>query len=312
LVFDGLGGLPGLPYLPELPARGVGADTTGRTAGLLADLAVDLAPSGWRIADAPGRDHSRAVSFMRRDLDALEELTQEYTGPLKVQATGPWTLAATLELKHGDKMLADRGACRDLADSLAEGLSRHLAELRRRVPGASLVLQLDEPALPGVLRGTVPTASGFGTLRSVNEQLARETLRRVIDTAAPEAPVVVHCCAPGVPFELLRNSGASAVAVDWSLLTTRQDEELAELIEAGLVLYTGVAPSLDPVSAVPPTYQQLADQILALRRIGLPPRQIAGAVVVTPSCGMAGASPQWAAKAQRLCLDTAQALADVE
>lgn len=312
LVIDGLGGAPGLPYLPELPDRGVGADMIGRGAGLLVEIAVELAPSGWRVADAPGRDHHRAVGHLRRDLDLLEEYTQSYTGPLKVQAVGPWTLAASVELKHGDKVLADRGACRDLAESLAEGLSRHLAELRRRLPGASLVLQLDEPALPGVLRGTVPTASGFGRLRAVPEPLARETLRRVIETAAPDGPVVVHCCAPDVPFATLRGAGAAAISVDWSLLTTRQDEELAELIEAGVVLYAGVVPARDPHSAVPPGYQGMVEQVLALRRIGLPPRQIAGAVVVTPSCGLAGASPKWAARAQRLCLDAARALADVE
>jgi methionine synthase II (cobalamin-independent) len=312
LVFDGLGGTPGLPYLPELPARGVGADMAGRTAGLLVDLAVDLAPSGWRIADAAGRDHGRALSHLRRDLDLLEEHTQDYTGPLKVQAVGPWTLAATVELRHGDKVLADRGACRDLAESLAEGLAQHLAELRRRVPGANLVLQLDEPALPGVLRGTVPTASGFGRLRAVDEPVAREMLRRVIETASPDGPVVVHCCAPAVPFAMLRGAGAAAVAVDWSLLTTRQDEELAELIEGGGVLYAGVVPSQDPASAVPLGYQKAVDDILALRRIGLPLRQIAEAVVVTPSCGLAGASPKWAARAQQLCLDVARALADVE
>ncbi len=313
LVFDGLGGAPGLPYLPELPARGVGADMAGRTAGgLLVDIAVDLAPSGWRVADSPGRDHQRALSHLRRDLDLLEEHTQEYTGPLKLQAMGPWTLAATLELKHGDKVLADRGATRDLADSLAEGLSRHLAEVRRRVPGATLVLQLDEPALPGVLRGTVPTASGFGRLRSIEEPAARELLRRVIETAAPDGPVVVHCCAPDVPLATLRGAGAAAISLDWSLLGTRRDEELAELIEAGTVLYAGAVPSLDPAGPAVPGYQRVVDEILALRRIGLPARQIAGAVVLTPTCGLAGASPGWAARAQRLCLDAAQALADVE
>ena len=328
LVFDGLGDAPGVPYLPELPARGVGADMAGRGLALLVDLVAELAPSGWRVADHPGRDHGRATSHLRRDLDQLEEQTQGYAGPLKVQAVGPWTLAATVELKHGDKFLADQGACRDLAESLAEGLALHLAELRRRVPGARLVLQLDEPALPGVLRGSVPTASGFGALRAVDESVARQTLRQVIDVVgriktggADEAggtgeagpvPVVLHCCAPGVPLATLRDAGASAIALDWSLLTTRQDEALAELIEAGVGIYAGVVPSLDPASAVPLKYQDVVDQILALRRIGLSARQLAAAVTVTPSCGMAGASPQWAARAQRLCLDAARALTDVD
>ena len=327
LVFDGLGDAPGVPYLPELPARGVGADLAGRGLALLVDLAAELAPSGWRVADHGGRDYGRALSHLRRDLDQLEEQTQDYVGPLKVQAVGPWTLAATVELKHGDKFLADQGACRDLAESLAEGLALHLAELRRRVPGARLVLQLDEPALPGVLRGSVPTASGFGTLRAVDESVVRQALRQVVDVVgrvdaggADEAddavpapvPVVMHCCAPGVPLGTLRDAGASAIALDWSLLTTRQDEALAELIEAGVGLYAGVVPSLDPASAVPLKYQDVVDQILALRRIGLSARQLADAVTVTPNCGMAGASPQWAARAQRLCLDAARALTDVD
>jgi hypothetical protein len=310
LVFDGLGGAPGVPYLPELPARGVGADMTGRGLALLADLVAEVAPSGWRIADAPGRDHGRAVSHLRRDLDELEERTQGYQGALKVQAVGPWTLAATVELKHGDKFLADPGACRDLAESLAEGLRLHVAELRRRVPGANLVLQLDEPALPGVLRGSVPTASGFGTLRSVEEQVVRQALGQVIDLV--EAPVVIHCCAPDVPFGTLRDAGASAIALDWSLLTTRQDETLAELVEAGIGLYAGVVPSLDPGTPVPLKYQDIVDSVLALRRVGLPARQLADLVTVTTRCGMAGASPQWASRAQRLCMDAARALADLD
>ena len=326
LVFDGLGGAPGVPYLPELPARGVGADLAGRGLALLVDLVAEVTTSGWRVADRPGRDHSRAVGHLRRDLDDLEEYTQEYVGPLKVQAIGPWTLAATLELKYGDKFLADQGARRDLAESLAEGLALHLAELRRRVPGARLVLQLDEPALPGVLRGSVPTASGFGTLRAVDESVVRQTLRQVVDVvgrveaggageggeATGPVPVVMHCCAPDVPLATLRDAGAAAIALDWSLLSTRQDEQLAELIEAGIGLYAGVVPSLDPASAVPVKYQNVVDRILELRRIGLSARQLADAVTVTPSCGMAGASPQWAARAQRLCLDAARALADVD
>jgi methionine synthase II (cobalamin-independent) len=310
LVFDALGGAPGLPYLPELPARGVGADMTGRAVALLVDLAAEVAPSGWRIADRPGRDHARALGHLRRDLDVLEEHTQGYTGALKVQVAGPWTLAATLELRHGDRFLADAGACRDLAESLTEGVTRLLTELARRVPGADLVLQLDEPSLPGVLRGSVPTASGFGRLRAVEEPVARQTLRQLVEAVGP-VPVVVHCCAPDVPFETLRGAGAAAIALDWSLLTTRQDEALAESVEAGVGLYAGAVPAREPASA-PLAYQEVVDRILALRRIGLSARQLAAAVTVTPSCGMAGASPRWASRAQRLCLDAARALADVE
>lgn len=162
------GSLEAFPHLPELPARGPGADMLGRTIGLLAELYAHVEPSGWRLSDRPGRDTRRARSWMGEDLDALEEFTQGFEGPLKVQAVGPWTLATGLELRGGEAVLSDAGACRDLAASLAEGLRGHLAEVRRRVPGAEVVLQLDEPSLTPVLSGRVRSASGYRTYNAVD------------------------------------------------------------------------------------------------------------------------------------------------
>lgn len=193
----------GMPFLAELPARGPGADMIGRTAGMLVDLYARVEPSGWRIGDRPGRDTKRARSWLGEDLDALEEFTQGYEGPLKVQAVGPWTLAAALELRNGEAALSDLGACRDLAASLAEGLREHLADVRRRVPGAQLVLQLDEPSLIAVLRGHVKTASEYRTHRAVDRQLVESTLRDVF-SVIEDGPRLVHSCAPDVPFALLR------------------------------------------------------------------------------------------------------------
>src|SRR5205085_6861567 len=114
--------------------------------------------------------------LLAQDLDVLEEHTQGYTGLFKIQVAGPWTLAATVERPRGDRVLADTGARRELAQSLAEGLTGHLADLRRRVPGASWIVQLDEPALPAVLNGAVPTASGFHRHRSVDGPAAAAAL----------------------------------------------------------------------------------------------------------------------------------------
>jgi methionine synthase II (cobalamin-independent) len=310
LVMGELGERPGLPFLPELPGRGVGADMVGRSAGLLVDLYAGVQPSGWRIADRPGRDHGRALSYLSSDLDLLEEHTQGYTGLLKVQAAGPWTLAAAVELPHGDKMLADAGAVRDVAASLAEGLRLHLSGLRRRVPGAQLVLQLDEPALPAVLDGAVPTASGFGTLRAVEEPVVRDLLRAVIE--AVDAPVVVHCCAADIPFGLIRGAGAAGISFDLRLLSEKQDDTIAETIEAGVTLFAGVIPSTDPAEPRAVSVKALLDRVLALRRLGFPPARLARSMAVTPSCGLAGASPAWARRALKLAADTARAAEEVE
>lgn len=300
------GSFEDFPHLPELPARGPGADMIGRTAGLLVELYAHVEPSGWRISDRPGRDTRRARSWLGEDLDALEEFTQGYEGPLKVQAVGPWTLAAALELRNGEAALADPGACRDLAGSLVEGLRGHLADVRRRVPAARPVLQLDEPSLTAVLRGRVRTASGYRTHRAVDRQLAENTLREVVDGAG--VPVVVHSCAPEVPFALLRRAGAAGISFDFALLTERDDESIGEAVEGGTTLFAGVVPSTDGPLSDP------AGSVMGVRtlwrRLGLNPGTLAESVVITPSCGLAGASPGYARAALAHGVRAARSLAD--
>jgi methionine synthase II (cobalamin-independent) len=301
-----VGELEALPHLPELPGRGPGADMIGRGAGLLAELYAQVEPSGWRFADRPGRDTRRAHSWLGEDLDALEEFTQGWKGPLKVQAVGPWTLAAAIELKHGEKALADPGACRDIAGSLTDGLVAHLAEVRRRVPGARLVLQLDEPSLPAVLAGQVRTASGFQRLRAVDRQVAEQTLREVV--RAVDVPVAVHCCAPGVPVGLLRRAGAAAVSLDLALLTERDDEAIGEAVEGGTSILAGVLPAVDAPLSDPAGSVAVVRRLW--RRLGFDPESLARRVVVTPSCGLAGASPAQARRVLSQSVMAARSLAD--
>lgn len=300
------GSFEDFPYLAELPARGPGADMIGRTAGMLVEMYVHLEPSGWRFSDRPGRDTRRARSWLGEDLDALEEFTQGYTGPLKVQAVGPWTLAAGLELRGGEAALGDPGAVRDLAGSLAEGLRAHLAEVRRRMPGAQVVLQLDEPSLTAVLRGQVRTASGYRTYRAVDRQAVEGTLRDVMGAA--DGPVVVHSCAPDVPFALLRRAGAAGVSFDFSLLTERDEEVIGEAVEGGTRLFAGIVPGTDTALSDP------AGSVMGVRtlwrRLGLNPGTLAESLVITPSCGLAGASPAYARAALAHCARAARSLAD--
>ncbi|KND39528.1 methionine synthase [Streptomyces acidiscabies] len=299
------GSFEDFPHLAELPARGPGADMIGRTAGMLVEMYARVEPSGWRLGDRPGRDTKRARSWLGEDLDAMEEFTQEYDGLLKVQAVGPWTLAASLELHNGESALSDPGACRDLAGSLAEGLREHLAEVQRRVPGAQLVLQLDEPSLTSVLRGHVKTASGYRTHRAVDRQIVEATLRDVLGV---NAHGIVHSCAPDVPFALLRRAGAAAVSFDFSLLTERDDDVIGEAVEAGTKLFAGVVPGTDTALSDP------AGSVMGVRtlwrRLGLSPALLAEAVTVTPACGLAGASPAYARTALAHCVRAARSLAD--
>ncbi|WFE34116.1 methionine synthase [Micromonospora sp. WMMD975] len=302
-----LGELPDLPHLPELPARGPGADLVGRAGGLLVELPVELYAARWRIAPRPGRDLRRARDLMERDLDQLAEQAEAYAGPVKIQAAGPFTLAAALELPLGGRVLRDPGAVRDLAGSLGEGLRGHVAAVARRLPRASVLLQLDEPSLPAVLAGRVPTESGFGTHRPVEAEVARGLLRGVFDAAG--VPTLVHCCAPDVPLELIRSAGAVGVALDLSLVTDL--DPLGEAIDAGFGLLAGAAPTLPPASGRAPTSAEVADRVRRVwDRLGFPRRRLAGQVVVTPACGLAGATPAYARAVLAACRDAGRRLAE--
>ncbi|MDQ2586157.1 methionine synthase [Saccharothrix yanglingensis] len=302
-----LGELPELPHLPELPTRGVGADVIGRTAGLLVDLPVEVVPSGYRVAAHPGRDHRRAVDLMRRDLDAFEEAADPAPPRLvKVQAAGPWTLTANVELVRGHRVLTDRGALREFTASLVEGLNRHVAEVARRT-GATVLVQLDEPSLPAVLRGLLPTPSKLGTVAAVPEPDALALLQGVVEGV--EADVVLHCCAPNPPIGLLRRTGAKAVSFDVTALQESLWDEVGEAWEEKTQLFLGVTPSTDPAS--PPTLKSLARPVLDLvDRLGFPRDVLGTHAVPTPTCGLSGASATWARRALSLTRDLGKAFVE--
>jgi hypothetical protein len=304
------GELPDLPHLPELPGRGIAGGMIGRTCALLAELHVDLQPAGWRLTPGEGLDERRAKSLLAQDLDALEEVAQGFGGPLKVQVVGPWTLAASVERPKGDRVLADHGARRDLAQSLAEGLKDHLADVQRRVPGAQVLVQLDEPSLPAVLAAGIPTASGFSRHRAVSGPDARERLAEVMAVVqAAGAFPLVHSCAASVPFALLHEAGARGLSFDLRQITNAELEQLGVAVDDDVVLFVGAVPSVDPDPAnrrPPMTDADVARQVTTfVRRLGFGEDVTATHTVITPACGLAGASPDWARRAMELARQAA-------
>jgi hypothetical protein len=298
-----LGELPDLPYLPELPHRGPGADTIGRGAALLTELPVELYAGRWRLVSRSGRDLQRAREFLERDLDTLHDLASDFSGTVKIQTVGPWTLAASLELPLGGRALRDHGAAREIASSLADGVRTHVAAVRARIPRADLLLQLDEPSLPAVLAAQIPTDSGLHTYRAVERSVARSALAEVIEAAG--VPVVLHCCAPDVPLDLAREAGARAVAIDLALV--KDLDRLGEAIDAGTALVAGAT---DPLKSAPSS-ADLAERVRRVwRDLGFPAAAAAAQVAVSPACGLAGASPAAARALLAACRDAGRRLLD--
>jgi hypothetical protein len=305
------GEVPDLPFLPELPGRGPGADMIGRTAALLVDMPVETTASGWRLAERRGRDLGRASGLLEADLDALVAAAGGFAGAFKIQLCGPWTLAASLTLTRSmEPALADAGAVADLAASLAEGAAAHAADVRRRVPGAELIVQFDEPVLPGVLAGSVPTASGLRRVSAVDEPVAADHLRSVLEQT--QASTIVHCCAADVPWSLIAASGARGVSFDLALIRRSDEDAIGEIAEAGLGCAIGAVPATEAGNGRPARPEDHATDVIRLwDRIGLPLGGLAEQVIITPACGLAGLSPGRARESLAHCQEVARLLPEM-
>ena len=156
----------GLPYLPELPARGPGADMVGRSrrparrparstcsrwagGSSTARAATPRAPPSL-LARGPRRAgrglrrlHRRAQAAGRRALDpGLVGVAAPRRAGRSSTRAPPATSSPRWPRACGSTSPRSSGWCR----------------------APRLVLQVDEPGLPAVLAGRLPTASGYGVL----------------------------------------------------------------------------------------------------------------------------------------------------
>jgi len=297
-----------LAHIVELPARGVGADMLGRAGALLIDVAIDTMPRGYRIAARPGAVTRRAVSLLDEDMDALEEAweTAGLRGGgrmVKVQAPGPITLVAGLELANGHRAITDPGAVRDLAASLTEGVAAHRAALARRLD-TPVVVQFDEPSLPAALGGSLTGVTALSPVAALDEAVAGALLDTCI--AGVGADVVLHSCAPDLPWDLLQRSNIGAISVDGGALRAADLDGVAAFVESGRTVMLGVVPTSAPRRR--PSAEEVAGAVVAVTdRLGFGRSALRDRIGVTPACGLAPATPQWARTAIGLVRKAAEA-----
>ncbi len=303
-----VGELHHLPHLVELPDRGVGADMIGRAGALLVDIAIDTVPRGYRIA--PGRRSvtRRAVSLLDEDIDALEEAWEKAglrggTRTVKMQAPGPVTLAANLELPGGHRAITDRGAVRDLTTSLAEGVAALRAQLIRRLD-VGVVVQFDEPSLPAALAGRLTGVTSFSPVHPVGEVMVAELLDECV--AVVGGDVAIHSCAAALPWKMLQRSSISAVSVDVHTLIAADLDGIGEFVESGRTVMLGAVPT--GLSGPRLSAAQIAETVAGVTdRLGFGRAVLRDRIGVTPACGLAAATPVLA----RNAIELAQRAADM-
>ena len=306
-----IGELHTLPHLVELPARGVGADMIGRAGALLVDIGIDTVPRGYRVANGRSSAARRAVSLLDEDIDALEEAWEKAglrggSRTVKVQAPGPITLAAHLELSGGHRAITDAGALRDLAGSLAEGMAVHRAQLEKRLE-TPVVVQFDEPSLPAALEGRLTGVTSLMPVHPVDESVAIGLLDDCVSVVGSE--VALHSCAAGLPWKALQRSSIRALSIDVGTLTAADLDGVGDFVDSGRTVMLGVVASTAP--EVRPSAEEVAKAAVAVTdRLGFARSVARQRIGITPACGLAGATPQWARTAVELAQKAADAFAD--
>jgi hypothetical protein len=159
-------------------------------------------------------------------------------------------------------------------------------------------------------------------VRAVEDEVARDRLREVL--AATGKYTVVHCCSHDVPFGIIISAGAGGISFDPGQLRRGDFDGFAEAAEAGAGLLIGALPTTGPAESQGPARRSGRDErerpvpsdtagiVRDLwHKMDLPPATCAAQVVITPACGLAGASPKQARDALRWCREAAAILPEM-
>jgi len=237
-----------VPFCPQLPL-------------LDGDMVAEWLGTGPCCGWSPERDRERPRAW-----DAfLEEVTARPPrhGVVKLQVTGPWTLATAL----GDVALAS-----ELAAWLAGSAAEQVRALRER--GLDPLLMVDEPALQAAAPAPAEAVSCWDALRAVAPAWGLHVCCRV------PWDVVEHACPDVLSFDLAG--------------TGRLDRHASRTLERMLRRGTRIAWGISPVASgdeVGPAARWMAEAMATLGARGIGRETLLSRSLLTPSCGTALAGP---------------------
>jgi methionine synthase II (cobalamin-independent) len=149
--------------------------------------------------------------------------------------------------------------------------------------------------------------TSFTPVHPVDEPVATGLIDDCIATVGAE--VVLHSCAASLPWTMLQRSSVHAVSVAVSTLTPADLDGIGEFVESGRTVLLGVVASTAPVAR--PSSGEVAQAAAAVTdRLGFARSLLRERIGVTPACGLAGATPDWARIAIELSQNAADAFAD--
>lgn len=266
---------PELPAVPSLPRRDA-------REGMLAQAAwgvpgITVRPDGSLDVDPAALDPEAPVDGSLdgppfATLHAFLEVVAGHTTPIKVQATGPVTLAAALVAEgvpdHVARAVAVR-AVRARAAALADAVA-HTSPL------APLVGVLDEPALVG------------GPPERVGDP---ETVIDLVSGALAvwegRATTGIHCCGPS-DWKAILGAGPQILSAPVNAGFGPSAGALAAFLERGGWVAWGAVPTDRPLGeSASHWWRDLSAQWCGLVQAGCDPVLIRRQALVTPACGLA-------------------------
>jgi len=287
---------PRFPAAPQLPVRTPLEGIVAQWARALPEVTIDGDGS---ITVAGTTDIPPVATF---DVDAhgglLSFLDVARNGRqpprVKVQIAGPLTLGVALMdagLSAAQAFRRGGEAARAWAISVEE-----LVE--ERLPGTSLVLFFDEPALVAWRRPNAP----------LEHEAAVDVLSGAL--AAPACPTGVHVCGAGDP-RLALEAGPEVLGVEVGADLVDDADVLARHLDADGWIAWGAVPTDRPVGeSVEPLWRALVGVWCELTRRSCDPVRLRTQSIVTPACGLAGHGPTQAERTLRLARELADRVHD--
>jgi hypothetical protein len=267
--------LPELPAMPQLPGRdareGMLAQwlvalpevEIARDGGIVVTGSSDEAPHCSFTPDA----HAGLLAFLD-----VASACERALPRVKAQVTGPLTLGTAL---HAAGVPAPRAFRR--AAEVTRAWSVAIEELvATRLPGTSMVLFLDEPALVAWRRDDEP----------LDREAAIDVLSGAL--AAVDSMTGVHVCGDG-DVALALEAGPEVLGVEVSADLVQHTVSLARFLDGDGWIAWGAVPTDRPVGeSADPHWRALAALWCELTRRGCDPVPLRTRGVITPACGLAG------------------------
>jgi methionine synthase II (cobalamin-independent) len=108
----------------------------------------------------------------------------------------------------------------------------------------------------------------------------------------------------------LQRSKINALSVDVATLTAADLDGIGEFVDSGRTVLFGVVPATAP-GGPPPSAEQIAATVAGVTdRLGFSRSVLRDRVGVTPACGLAGATLEWARSAVELAQRASDRLAE--